>query len=139
LIEFFNEDLEFSLLEPEKVKKWIFSIVELHGKELAELNFYFCSDDYLLNINRSELQHDFYTDVITFDNCIDDLIFGDIYISIDRVLENEKMFSDGKYPEILRIIIHGVLHLLGFKDKQDHEKTKMTENENLALDFYFKM
>ncbi len=139
MIEFFNEDLEFSLLEPEKVKKWIFSIVELHGKELAELNFYFCSDDYLLNINRSELQHDFYTDVITFDNCIDDLIFGDIYISIDRVLENEKMFSDGKYPEILRIIIHGVLHLLGFKDKQDHEKTKMTENENLALDFYFKM
>jgi rRNA maturation RNase YbeY len=139
LIEFFNEDLEFSLLEPEKVKKWIFSIVELHGKELAELNFYFCSDEYLLNINRSELQHDFYTDVITFDNCIDDLVFGDIYISIDRVLENEKMFSDGKYPEILRIIIHGVLHLLGFKDKQDHEKKKMTENENLALDFYFKM
>lgn len=139
MIEFFNEDLEFSLLEPEKVKKWIFSIVELHGKELAELNFYFCSDEYLLNINRSELQHDFYTDVITFDNCIDDLVFGDIYISIDRVLENEKMFSDGKYPEILRIIIHGVLHLLGFKDKQDHEKKKMTENENLALDFYFKM
>lgn len=139
MIEFFNENIDYSLRESEKIKEWINEIVTLHSKEVGELNFYFCSDDRLLEINRSELNHDFYTDVITFDNCIATLVFGDIYISIDRVNENEKKFSDGKYPEILRIIIHGVLHLLGFKDKTEKEKEIMTINENKALEFYQKM
>jgi len=139
LIEFFQEDTSFVLPNEEKVIDWITEIVELYGKEVAEINFYFCSDDYLLAINRSELNHDYYTDVITFDNCIDNLIFGDIYISIDRVEENERNFSDGKYPEILRIIAHGVLHLLGYKDKMPNEKAIMTEKENLALGFFSKM
>jgi len=139
LIEFFQEDTSFALPNEEKVIDWITQIVELYDKEVAEINIYFCSDDYLLAINRSELNHDYYTDVITFDNCIDNLIFGDIYISIDRVEDNEKSFSDGKYPEILRIIAHGILHLLGYKDKAPNEKVIMTEKENLALDFFSKM
>ncbi len=139
MIDFFQEDSSFSLQNEEKVKKWIRSIVELYSKEIAELNFYFCSDEYLLELNKAELNHDFYTDVITFDNCIDNLIFGDIYISIDRVEANEQKYSDGKYPEILRILIHGVLHLLGYKDKLPNEKKLMTEKENLALELFFKM
>ncbi len=138
-INFYQEDIDFNLENELKVIEWINVVAELYSKQVGELNFFLCSDNYLLDINRNELNHDYYTDVITFDNCIDDLIFGDIYISVDRVAENEKKYSDGKYPEILRIIIHGVLHLIGFKDKELDEKNIMTDKENLALELYSKM
>ena len=137
MINFINEDINYALENVESITQWISEIVTLHEKVVAELNFYFCSDEYILKLNNKVLAHDFYTDIITFDNCIDNLVMGEIYISTERVSENEKSFSDGKYPEILRVIIHGVLHLLGYNDHSDAEKTKMRIHENNALDIYF--
>ena len=107
-INFFEEDVKFKLKEKNKVKAWIKSTIEAEGYKLQELNYIFCSDQYLLQINQQYLDHDTYTDTITFDNSeIEAVIVGDIFISIERIRENAIKFNSGEENELHRVIIHG--------------------------------
>ena len=133
-INFFEEDIRFKLKDKAKVKTWVKATIETEGYKLQELNYIFCSDEYLLDINRQYLDHDTYTDIITFDNSEKEkVITGDIFISIDRVRENAEKFSSGELNELHRVIIHGALHLLGYKDKTAESKKNMTSKEDQYL------
>lgn len=133
-INFFNEDTNYKLKGKIAVKKWISEAIAAEGYYLAELNFILCSDDYLLRINQDFLQHDYYTDVITFDNSEElKTILGDIFISIDRIKDNAKQNQADTFDELCRIMIHGTLHLLGYKDKSKKDKTTMTAKEDFYL------
>ncbi|MBL3654538.1 rRNA maturation RNase YbeY [Fulvivirga sediminis] len=135
-IHFFQEDTEFELINPKPTQTWINKIIEQEGYKLQELNFIFCSDDYLHNMNLEYLDHDTFTDIITFDNSEDDkMIEGDIFISIDRIKDNANSMNIDFENELHRVIIHGVLHLLGYGDKTESEKSlmRLKENESLTL------
>ena len=135
-ISFFTESVSYNLPQKLKIKKWIKSTIEKEGFELQELNFIFCSDEYLLSINQQYLNHDTYTDIITFDNSDEEkLIVSDIFISIERVKENAKTFNTNDFDEVCRIIIHGTLHLLGYKDKGKTAKILMTQKEDEHLSY----
>ena len=134
-INFFTEDSTHTLKHKTIIKKWIEATIVAEGYKLHELNFILCSDDYLLRINQDFLQHDDYTDVITFDNSEElKMIVGDIFISIDRIKENAKNFGSKTIIELCRVIIHGTLHLLGYKDKTKQAKTLMTSKEDFYLE-----
>jgi probable rRNA maturation factor len=133
-IHFFEEDISYNLKQKIKIRKWITQTISNEGKTLQELNFIFCSDDYLLKINREYLKHDTFTDIITFDNSEDSAqINGDIFISIDRIRDNAKDFKVSESNELHRVMIHGTLHLLGYRDKTKQEKSVMTEKEDKYL------
>jgi len=132
-INFYFEDIEEFQLDLPKSKKWIKDTISKEGSQTGDISFIFCSDDYLLEINKQYLNHDYYTDIITFDYVEDDVISGDIFISIDRVKENAAAFQVSFLNELNRILIHGVLHLLGYKDKSDEEKKLMTSKEDYYL------
>lgn len=135
-IKFFTENIKYNLKHKKVIKNWLKAAITKEGYTLKELNFIFCSDDYLLGINQTYLQHNDYTDVITFDNATKPkTIIGDIFISIDRVKENAALFNASTKTELCRVMIHGTLHLLGYKDKTKASKTIITdkENEYLAL------
>ncbi|WP_231458608.1 MULTISPECIES: rRNA maturation RNase YbeY [unclassified Pedobacter] len=135
-ITFFTESINYNLPQKLKVKKWIKSTIEKEGYKLSELNFIFCSDEYLLGINQQYLNHDTYTDIITFDNSEEEKqIVSDIFISIERVKENAKTFKTNEFDEVCRIMIHGTLHLLGYKDKGKVAKTLMTQKEDEYLGY----
>jgi len=134
-VHFFSEDLEFTLKQKTNVRNWIKSTIVAEGYALDELNFIFCSDAYLLTINQQYLDHDTYTDIITFDNSeVEDRITGDIFISVERVRENASSFGVAFEDELHRVIIHGTLHLLGYPDKTKAEKTRMTQKEDEYLE-----
>ena len=134
MINFFSEDIDFSLSNPHIHTECISSIISSHKYSLEEINYIFCSDEYLLKINREHLNHDYYTDIITFDNSEDThVIESDIFISIDRVKENAKNQKASFDHELNRVMIHGVLHLLGFGDKTEEEKKVMREKEDACL------
>lgn len=120
-------------LSSEKLTSWLSSVVEPEGFSLSDLTLIFCSDDHLLKINQDFLEHDYYTDIITFDYCSDDLISGDLFISIDRVIDNAKYFNVTFDQELHRVIVHGVLHLCGYQDKSPEEETIMRQKESNAL------
>lgn len=133
-INFFTEDITYTLKEKTKTRSWISAAISEEGYALQELNFILCSDDYLLRINQDYLQHDDYTDVITFDNSEElKTIVGDIFISVDRIKENAKQFNANTAVELRRIMIHGTLHLLGYKDKTNTAKKQMTTKEDHYL------
>lgn len=133
-IHFFQEDIDFTLPESESTARWINTIIEKEGFELVELNFIFCSDEYLYNMNVQYLDHDTYTDIITFDNSeTENQIEGDIFISIERVRENADQMKISLEEELHRVIIHGVLHLMGHKDKTTEEKEGMRKKETACL------
>jgi len=133
-ITFFTEDIKFTLKHKTIIRAWINATIVAEGYKLSELNFILCSDEYLLRINQDYLQHDDYTDVITFDNSEElKMIVGDIFISIDRIKENAANFSSTTLAELCRVIIHGTLHLLGYKDKTKAAKTLMTSKEDEYL------
>jgi len=133
-INFFTEDITYHLKGKTAIKKWLSETVVAEGYTLAELNFIFCSDEYLLRVNQDFLQHDYYTDVITFDNSEElKTILGDIFISIDRVKENAQQNNATTHDELCRIMIHGTLHLLGYRDKTKKAKTEMTTKEDFYL------
>lgn len=133
-IYFFSEDTAFKPQALTQLRAWINQTIENEKHQLIELNFIFCSDDYLLKINQQYLDHDTYTDIITFDNGdTTGEIYGDIFISIDRVKENAKSFKTTLTNELHRVIIHGTLHLLGYKDKSKAEKDLMTKKEDFYL------
>jgi len=133
-IQFFEEDIAYTLKQKTAVRQWVTDTVTAEGYKLKELTYIFCSDSYLLQINQQYLNHDTYTDIITFDNSdIAKTIIGDIFISIDRIRENALKFSHTEADELHRVIIHGALHLLGYKDKSLVDKKKMTLKEDFYL------
>lgn len=136
-IRFSTEDIKYTIKQKRKIVRWIREIAQKHQKTVGEISIVFVSDEYLLKINNQYLNHNYFTDIITFDYSSENNIEGDIFISIDTVKLNSKEFSASFNEEILRVIIHGVLHLIGFKDKKPKEKNEMTINENLALELFF--
>tara|TARA_Y100000746_G_scaffold43337_1_gene32758 strand:+ start:8582 stop:9010 length:429 start_codon:yes stop_codon:yes gene_type:complete len=139
LTNFFSEKKTFVFNNKNKIRRLIKKITLEEKKGLSFLNIIFCSDAYLLNINKKHLNHDYYTDVITFDYSEKNKnIEGDIYISVDRVKENATKYKENKSVELIRTIIHGVLHLSGYKDKTKKEKEIMTTKENKYLSLYNK-
>lgn len=129
----FNYETDFTLSNEQKTTTWIQSIIEGDGFKLGEINYVFCDDDYLYKINVEFLNHDTYTDIISFDYSMGKTIFGEIYISVDRVKENALNFNVTFEEELHRVIIHGVLHYLGNQDITDEEKTEMRNKENTCL------
>ena len=133
-ISFFEEDIQYNLKDKTKVKQWIKDTIAAEGYKLDELTYIFCSDAYLLKMNQQYLDHDTYTDIITFDNSTaTKTITGDIFISVDRIRENAAKFNQTVVNELHRVIIHGVLHLLGYKDKTPADNKKMTQMEDKYL------
>jgi probable rRNA maturation factor len=133
-IYFFNEESSFKLKSLSQTRNWIKEAIESENYTLKSINFIFCSDNYLLKINQQYLNHDTYTDIITFDNSeIHNQIESDIFISIERVKENSKAYKTTLNTELHRIMIHGILHLLGYKDKSTKDKELMTAKENEYL------
>jgi probable rRNA maturation factor len=133
-ISFFEEDINFKLKNKKLVKQWITNTIQAEGFKLKELTYIFCSDNYLLEINRRYLDHNYFTDVITFDNAsTEKVVVGDIFISIDRIRENAADFNATETDELHRVIIHGVLHLLGYADKNAVTKQEMTQKEEIYL------
>jgi probable rRNA maturation factor len=134
-IHFFTEDISFTLKHKTIIKNWLKDTIVAEGYRLEELNFIFCSDAYLLEMNKQYLNHDTYTDVITFDNSeVLKTIVGDIFISVDRITENADLFSREFIDEMCRVMVHGTLHLLGYKDKTKAAKLLMTEKEDHYLE-----
>ncbi len=133
-IFFYQQDISYTLKHKNSLRQWIHQTILHENHQLQSLNFIFCSDTYLLSLNRQYLQHDTYTDIITFDNSeTPNLIAGDIFISIDRVRENAKTFNTTFSHELHRVMIHGTLHLLGYKDKSAKAKKIMTQKEDEYL------
>jgi probable rRNA maturation factor len=133
-VQFFTEDVYYKLKNKRSVKNWITEAVRAEGFILKELSYIFCSDIYLLQVNQQFLKHNYFTDIITFDNSDGDgLIVGDIFISIDRVRENAGRFNVSLHDELHRVIIHGALHLAGYNDKTAADKEKMTLKEDFYL------
>lgn len=134
-IHFFSEDTSFVLKRKTWLRQWIIQSILSEGfSQLGQLNFIFCSDSYLLQINQDYLDHDTYTDIITFDQSEkENEIAGDIYISIERVWDNATQFKVDSMDELHRVMIHGVLHLCGYTDKTKADKKEMTEKENFYL------
>ena len=133
-IHFFTEEISFTLKQKTIIRNWLRDTIEAEGYKLEELNFIFCSDEYLLGINQQYLNHDTYTDVITFDNSEHlKMITGDIFISIERVRENATGLKVPQAIELCRVMIHGTLHLLGYKDKGKAAKLQMTAKEDHYL------
>jgi rRNA maturation RNase YbeY len=127
------EDVSSPKFSRRKILNWIKETILNEGKTLGDVSLIFCSDEYLLDVNKKYLNHDYYTDIITFDYVEDKIISGDIFISSDRVRENANQFNVSFEMELFRIIIHGILHLLGYKDKTKKDKSLMTEKENFYL------
>ncbi len=132
-------DKEHSKIKMPKIKKrnvsaWIKKVAELHGKKVGDLSYLFCSDDHILEVNKEFLQHDYYTDIITFDYTEEDVISGDMVISIDTIATNAEKFNTSFESEFFRVVIHGVLHLCGINDKGPGEREIMEKHENDALE-----
>jgi len=136
-IHFFSEDIDFQICDAEKVENWIQEVIQTYGFVLSEteaLNYIFCSDNYLHQMNVDYLAHDTLTDIITFDNSEQpNEIVGDIFVSIDRVQENAQNLNVSFEEELYRVLIHGVLHLLGFQDKTKAQAEEMRQKENECL------
>lgn len=143
MIHWFSEDTNFVLKNKRLISNWLKQIALSSDASVGELNYIFCSDQYLLDINKKYLGHDYYTDIITFDNSDEftaqGVITGDIFISIDTVRVNAEQYGEGFDRELHRVIAHGLLHLLGFDDTSEKLQKEMTRQENLALDLYEKI
>ncbi|NOQ91311.1 MAG: rRNA maturation RNase YbeY [Flavobacteriaceae bacterium] len=129
----YNSENEFLLENKNKLSKWIEFTLHQENKELGELNYIFCNDNYLLDINIKQLKHNTLTDIISFDYSLGDVISGDVFISIERVEENSLLFNNNFTDELHRVMIHGVMHYCGYKDKTDLEKKLMRSKEDYYL------
>lgn len=131
-IGFFTEDLSYRLLHKRALRDWLNSVAKKEQQRIGELSVILCSDEHLLQMNRDHLEHDYYTDIITFDYS-DELIAGDLFISLDRVRDNAKQRNLKLVDELHRVMVHGVLHLLGYKDKTPEEQREMRQKEDYYL------
>lgn len=132
-IEILTQNVEKPALDWEKVERWIVEVAHRQGRRTGALTYIFCDDERILEVNRQYLQHDYYTDIITFDNTTGKLIRGDMFISLDTVATNAEAVGASYDDELMRVIIHGVLHLCGINDKGPGEREVMEAHENDAL------
>ena len=132
-VSFGSEQTDFTISNQDQLIEWFTKVAESENRALAELAFVFCSDECLLDINKRFLSHDYYTDVITFDYSESNYTSGDIFISVDRVSDNAKLANQTTENELHRVMVHGLLHLLGYKDKTSAEKSEMTSKEDFYL------
>lgn len=135
-INFLSEGIDFKPKNQNKLKTWIKRVIESEGRELSSLVYIFCTDTYLLSINQDYLKHKTLTDIITFDYSESNQIDGEIYISIERVRENAIRFEKTFEEELHRVMIHGVLHILGLKDKNPAQKSAMRKKEEACLSLW---
>ena len=131
----FNYETDFALANETLIASWVEHVIIREGCSLGDVNYIFCDDTYLHKLNVSFLNHDTLTDIISFDASVDSCINGDIFISIERVKENATLYKASFMEELHRVMIHGVLHYLGYKDKLEEEQLEMTKKENEALTF----
>lgn len=129
----FNYQTDFILDNQSQISGWIEEIMNLEGYQMGDINYVFCDDSYLNKINVEFLSHDTYTDIISFDYSVGKKLHGDIYISIERVVENAKIYQSTFKNELCRVMIHGILHYMGFNDKTNDQQKEMTEKENQCL------
>ena len=135
MIQYFFEEIEPIIID-DNISDWLKNLVISEGKSLGKIQFIFCDDEYLLNINKEYLQHDFYTDIITFDYVKGKKISGDIFVSLQRISENADEFSIDKSIELKRVLAHGLLHLCGYKDKTEEEESTMRQKEDFYINRY---
>lgn len=134
-IHFFSEDIDFVLKQKGVIRNWLTNAAKEEEFGIDELSFVFCNDDYLLSVNQEFLDHDTYTDIVTFDHSEKEgRLAGDIFISVDRVRENAKTYGVSESEELHRVMIHGILHLCGYLDKKSEDKKLMTQMEDHYLD-----
>ena len=133
MIRFFSEDVRFDFNQKLLTKRWLKLVAEAEQRNIGDINIIFCSDPYILDINIQYLQHDYYTDIITFDYCQGDVLSGDLFISIDSVRDNSFEFSSSFNDELNRVIVHGLLHLIGYDDHKDEDITVMRSKEDFYL------
>ncbi len=135
MINFFYESGN-KKIEEDKLIAWIEDVIESESKKIGEINYILCDDEYLLKINQDFLNHDTYTDIISFDNSLGNMLNGDIYVSVERVKDNADKFKVSIEEEMRRVLIHGVLHYCGYKDKSDEEAALMREKEDEKLTMF---
>lgn len=128
IINFYSEN-DFQLAEESVYESWLKEVIASENKQLEEVSYIFCDDQYLLEINQKYLDHDTYTDIISFDNCIGNILAGDIFISTERVGENAREYGVEFQEELRRVMAHGILHFCGYKDKSEKEAAEMRRKE----------
>lgn len=133
MISYQTDGVKMPAIKRRDVSAWIKKVAASHGKKVGEIAYIFCNDDKILEVNREYLQHDYYTDIITFDYTEGDIISGDLFISLDTVLSNSEQLGVQYEQELFRVIIHGILHLCGINDKGEGEREIMEREENTAL------
>lgn len=135
IINFYSEN-EFELGDEEKFSSWLSRVIDSEGKTVGEISFIFCNDEYLLEMNRKFLDHDTYTDIISFDDTIGNILHGDIFISTERVGENARTYGVPMEEELKRVLVHGVLHFCGYKDKTKEDQLVMREKEEEKMKMF---
>lgn len=133
MVRFYSEDIKFNLKDKLAVKRWLKKVAVSESKKLGGISIIFCSDNYVLDVNIRYLKHDYYTDIITFDYCIDDVLSGDLFISVDSVKKNSLDFGTDFTDELHRVIVHGLLHLIGYDDHTEEEQIVMRSKEDHYL------
>ena len=133
MITYYSEEIKIPVFPKRKISQWIKQVAEKFGKRVGDISYIFCSDNKIMEVNKEYLNHDYYTDIITFDYSENDVISGDIFISVDTVLTNAEKFGETFNNELYRVIIHGILHLCGIDDKARGARAIMEGHENDAL------
>ncbi|MBR6933445.1 MAG: rRNA maturation RNase YbeY [Bacteroidales bacterium] len=133
MVSYFNEDTKFDFKEKRLTNRWLKLVAESEIRRLGDISIIFCSDNYILDVNMKYLQHDYFTDIITFDYCEGDTVSGDLFISVDSVRENAAFYGTEFKDELNRVIVHGVLHLIGYDDHSEEDIKEMRAKENYYL------
>ncbi|WP_282036235.1 rRNA maturation RNase YbeY [Saccharicrinis aurantiacus] len=134
MINFYFEDIDEITLSNSVLSSWISKVIDTNDKSIGDISYIFCSDKYILQVNKDYLNHDYYTDIITFNYNEGSIISGDLFISLDTVKSNSQLFNTPFTKELNRVIIHGILHLIGYDDQSDEDQLEMTKQENLSLE-----
>lgn len=134
MISFYNQDTAFCFRQKRLTSRWLREVAESESKKMGDISIIFCSDNYLLDINKKYLNHDYYTDIITFDYCEGNVLSGDLFISVDSVRENAGFFRVDFADELNRVIVHGLLHLIGYDDHTESDTALMRAKENTYLE-----
>lgn len=134
MISYFTEDIRFDFKKRRATNAWLKTVAESEIRKIGAINVIFCSDNYILDVNMKYLQHDYFTDIITFDYCEGDVLSGDLFISIDSVRENASFYGTEFADELNRVIVHGILHLVGYDDHTEEEISVMRAKENYYLE-----
>jgi probable rRNA maturation factor len=136
MIQYIAEDIQLPALQKQKINRWIKDVAAGYDRKTGDIAYIFCTDERILEVNKHYLDHDYYTDIITFDYSEGNIISGDIFISLDTVKSNSEEFGVSFEKELFRILIHGILHLCGQDDKTPELRAEMTLKENLAIEKY---